>query len=135
MLNAMINKLDTFLQQHPSIDFLVGLIGLSVIGVISALVKLISKSKKKRNNIDLQTTVSNPSDRVESAIENDIKTINKSIQYDLGYKQKEVFLRYFNKYKSKLPQPDIEQLEYEYNHSHSYSSLLSKLLGLIESLQ
>lgn len=49
--------------------------------------------------------------------------------------KKNIFLRYFNKYKDIFCKDDIEELNKQLSTSFpNYSNLLSQLLGLIEAL-
>lgn len=71
-----------------------------------------------------------------SQLQKDIQVITKSIKCDLSFKQKNVYLRFFNKYKKYFSKDDIDSLNKKSSEfSPEYDNLLSELLGLIESLQ
>ena len=71
-----------------------------------------------------------------SSIQKDIQTIQYSIDRHFSYQQKNTYLRFFNKYKESFSKDDIDSLNKESSEfSPKYDNLLSKLQGLIESLE
>lgn len=71
-----------------------------------------------------------------SQLQKDIQIIENSIKHDLSYQQKNVYLRFFNKYKGSFSNDDIDSLNKKSSASlPKYDNLLSELLGLIESIQ
>lgn len=66
----------------------------------------------------------------------DKEIILHSINHDDYTKQREVFLRYFYKYKNHFTEDDVNNLLQKSEKDHpNYSNLLSILCGLIESIK
>ena len=71
-----------------------------------------------------------------SQLQKDIETIKKSLKYDLSSQQKNIYLRFFNKYKKSFSKDDIDLLNKESSKLlPKYDNLLNELLGLIEALE
>lgn len=71
-----------------------------------------------------------------STRQQDILAIQKSINFDLSSQQAQIYFRYLNKYKNKFITEDVNALnEQSSTFLPNYSILLSKLLGLIESIE
>lgn len=71
-----------------------------------------------------------------SQLQKDIETIQYSINHQFSDQQKNVYLRFFNKYKASFSKDDIDSLNKESSEFlPKYDNLLSKLLGLIEALE
>jgi len=90
----------------------------------------------KERSIEETPTVPQIVPQEPSQIQKDIQTIQHSIRCDLSYDQKNVFLRFFNKYKKSFSKDDIDSLNKKSSESFpKYDNLLNELLGLIESLE
>lgn len=137
-----IDFLDNIFTNHPVLSIAFSGFGLALIPAIFCISKKIWASHKHSNSqtftSEIKTNIifSQPEQTNNpSKIESDIKTIENSIKFDLSSNQKNVFLRYFNKYKNQLNKNDVGSLYKQLTlSSTNYSSLLSQLLGLIEAL-
>lgn len=71
-----------------------------------------------------------------SQLQKDLETIQYSIDHHFTDKQKNIYLRFFNKYKNSFSKDDVDSLNKESSEfMPKYDELLSKLHGLIESLE
>lgn len=125
----MLNFLNNIFNNSSISTFFSGIGTTLIQGITSKFHK--HKSTNVENNITQQSV-----DPKLSPIQKDIQSIQNSIKYDLSFKQEEIYFRYFNKYKNKFTDSDINILnEQSSAFSPKYNILLSKLLGLIESIE
>lgn len=139
-----VNFINDIFKNYPVFSVAFSGFGISLISVLIYVIRKISNSHKQRS--DLQKLLPEPENTItdspklkpiieSSQIESDIKEIEHSIKFDLSHDQKNIFLRYFNKYKDNFCKDDIEELNKRLSTSFpNYSNLLSQLLGLIEAL-
>ena len=98
--------------------------------------KILSQFKKEKKTKKISETPTVPVLKIPSQLQKDIQTIENSIKHDISHDQKNVYLRFFNKYKSHFSSDDIILLNKKSSEiCPNYGNLLSELLGLIESIQ
>lgn len=139
----LVNFLDDIFTNHPVFSVAFSGFGITIISILIYLIRKTLKSFKCSNPKTLtsesETIITIPPLTEPTLsfpqIESDIKVIEQSIKFDLSYNQKNIFLRYFNKYKNNFKRIDVDSLNKQLTlFSPDYSSLLSQLLGLIETL-
>lgn len=103
--------------------------------VFSSIQNKFSKKEQPSDRLNALNAVEPVTNSAISELTEDILAIQNSINRDLPYDQKNVFIRFFNKYKDNLKQSDVEKLSNEADSFvPNYSNLLSRLLGLLEAL-
>lgn len=105
------------------------------------LIKLIYKKKKTKPEQNNYSTIPNtPPNTILHEIETDINKIKNSISTDLPNEQKQIFLRYYEKYRNQLQNAKtiydtFESITASQAPIKRYDAPLSSLLGQIEQLK